>query len=75
MKYSTRTLGDMAAEFPLKFTIKVIIEYLPDGVLTDSPPMIYTNDPETAADQAVRERGWDRLPGFKPEDVWVDGGI
>jgi hypothetical protein len=71
VKYRSRTLDDMAAEFP----IKVIIEYRPDGVLADYAPMVYAKDPEAAADEPVRERGWDQRPGFRPTDVWVDGAM
>lgn len=73
MKYSTNNLSDL--ELPLQFTIMVIVEYRPKGVVTDYAPIVMTADPEAAADGIVRDRGWDKLPHYSPKDVWVDGGF
>ena len=75
MKYSSTNLHEPGVTLPLKFEIKVFVEYRPGGVRADHAPMVYTRDPEAAADEIVRTKGWDRLPGYEPSDVWVDGGI
>lgn len=74
MKYS----GNFQAQdipLPLRFPVKLIIEYRPGGVLVDYAPMMYHADPEAAADEVVRERGWDARPGYRPSDVWVNGAL
>jgi hypothetical protein len=73
MKYSTHTLDEI--ELPLAFRIKVTITYCPGGVAEDWAPVFYSADPESAADQVVKDKGWDLRPGYDPRDVWVDGGI
>ena len=75
MKYSSMTLQDLPSEYPLKFSVKVIVEYRPDGVLADSAPIAYHNDPEAYADEIVRTKGWDKLPSYTPAAVWVDVGL
>lgn len=75
MKYSSRNLIEPGVILPLPFPVKIIVEYCPGGVCVDSAPMIYAKDPEAAADEIVRTKGWDRLPGHTSSDVWVDGGL
>src|SRR5262249_17306582 len=75
MKFSSRNLHETGINLPLRFPTKVVVEYRPGGVLADYAPIIYTLDPEAYADACVREKGWDRLPGYKPSDVWVDGAF
>lgn len=75
MKYSSHNLHEPGIVLPLRFRVKVIVEYRPGGVLTDYAPMVYTNDPEGSADQIVKEKGWDWQAGYRPSDVWVDAGM
>lgn len=75
MKFSSINLHEPGLALPLRFPVKVIVEYRPAGVRADAAPMIYTKDPEAAADEVVRTRGWDRLVGYRPSDVWVDAGM
>jgi hypothetical protein len=72
VKYSSRNLKDPEITFPLAFPIKLSVEYCPGGVYTDSA-VVYSKDPESTADEIVRRKGWDRLAGYQPSDVWVDG--
>ena len=37
--------------------------------------VVASADPEAAADEIVREYGWDRRPDYRPSHVWVDGGL
>lgn len=73
MKYSSNNLQGVPLPLPCK--IKIGVEYRPGGVLKDYSPMVYTLDPEAAADEIVRSRGWDQFPGYQPADVWVDVGF
>lgn len=75
MKYSTTNLNEPGITLPLSFPMKLIIEYRPGGVLADFAPIMYSSDPERAADEIVKERGWDRLQNFQPTDVWIDGAF
>jgi hypothetical protein len=75
MKYSSRNLHEPGISLPLPFEVKVSVEYRPPGKAVECAPMIRTKDPEAAADEIIRARGWDRLPDYDPADVWVDGGI
>jgi hypothetical protein len=75
MKCSSRNLKDPGIVLPLPFPIKVIIEFRPGGKLIDHVPIFYSADPETAVDETVWAKGWDRHPGYLPSDIWVDGGI
>lgn len=75
MKYSSRNLHEPGISLPLHLEVKILVEYRPAGRLIGSTPMIFTKDPEAAADEVVRTKGWDQLPGYKPSDVWVDGGL
>lgn len=75
MKYRSINLHEPGLIFPLRFPVKVIVEYRPGGVLVDSASQLSTSDPEAAADEIVRSRGWDRRPGYQPSDVWVDAGM
>lgn len=72
MKYSSTNLNEPGIPIPLPWPTKLIVEYKPNGVLSDYAPMTYTTDPEAEADKIVKEKGWDLLPGFQPTDVWVD---
>lgn len=74
MKYSGN-LNDPDIALPLRFPVKLIIEYRPEGVLVDYAPIMYHADPEAAADEVVRARGWDGRPGYRPSDVWVNGAF
>lgn len=73
MRFSTINLNGPRVELPLRFPIKLNIEYRPYGTCQDVAPILDSNDPEKAAGAVVRERGWDRLPGYDPKDVWVNG--
>ncbi len=75
MKYSSRIFNDPALRFPLDFPVKIIVDYMPGGVLADYAPTFYSADPEPAVDAIVREKGWDKLPGYDPSDVWVSWGF
>jgi hypothetical protein len=75
MKYSSINLHEPGIALPLEFPVKVLVEYRSEGVLIDYAPLLYTNDPEAAADEIVRARSWDRRPGYKASDVWVDAGM
>jgi hypothetical protein len=75
MKFSSINLNEPGIELPLRFVIKVTVEYRPDGNCEDFAPVLYSDDPEQAAEAVVRERGWDKLPGYDPKDVWVNGGF
>lgn len=75
MKYSSINLHEPGLALPLRFPVKVIVEYRPGGVLVDAAPQLSTSDPEAAADEVVRARGWDQRPGYRPADVWVDAGM
>jgi hypothetical protein len=75
MKYSTRNLTEQEISFPLRFSLKLIVEYRPGGVLVDSAPVLYSSDPERAVDEIVQAKGWNCLQGYQPKDVWVDGGF
>jgi hypothetical protein len=75
MKYSSNNLHEPGITLPLKFKVKVLVEYRPAGRPIEFAPMVFTTDPEAAADEIVRTKGWDQLPDYKPSDVWVDGGI
>jgi hypothetical protein len=66
MKYSSRNLNEPGIERPLQFKIKIVVEFRPGGVLLDQLPVFYTDDPEGAVDEIVRERGWDRRPDYRP---------
>jgi hypothetical protein len=65
MKFSSRNLHESGITIPLPFATKIIVEYRPGGLLADYAPIIYSTDPEAAADAIVRERGWDRQPGYQ----------
>lgn len=75
MKYSSINLCEPGLTLPLPFPVKVIVEYRPGGVRVDSAPQIHTSDPEAAADEVVRARGWNERPDYRPSDVWVDAGM
>lgn len=75
MKYSSRSLNEPGLTFPLSFPIKIMVEYRPGGVYVDHAPMVMTTDPESATDEIVRTKGWDRYPHFLTSDVRVEGGI
>jgi hypothetical protein len=75
MKYSSMNLNEEGITLPLRFPIKLIVEYRPNGVLLDYASMFYSADPEGATDKIVRTKQWDQIPGFKPSDVWVDGAF
>jgi hypothetical protein len=75
MKFSSRNLHERGITLPLPCPTKIVVEYRPGGVLADYAPIIYTSDPEAYADAIVREKGWDRQPGYRPSDVWVDGAF
>jgi hypothetical protein len=72
MKYSTHNLQD--CRFPLQFPLKLIVEYRPNGVLVDFVDS-FTATEGSAVDEVVRRKGWSLRPGFKLEDVWVDGAF
>jgi hypothetical protein len=73
MKYSTRNLAD--APTPLPFPIKITVEFCPRGERVDFAPIFYSATPEADTDKIVVARGWDSHPDYKPEYVWVDGGL
>ncbi len=75
MKYSSRNLNDPGVRLPLPAPVKIIVDYLPGGVVADHAPVFYSADPEPHVDAIVRAKGWDARPGFDPADVWVDGGL
>jgi hypothetical protein len=75
MKFSTLNLNEPGVELAMRFPIKLTVEYRPNGICEDYVPVLYSNDPEQAAEAVVRARGWYRLPGYDPRDVWVNGCI
>jgi hypothetical protein len=75
VKYSSRSFNDPAIRFPLHFPLKIIVDYMPGGVLVDYAPLFYSADPEPEVDVIVKERGWDKRPGYDPADVWVNWGF
>jgi hypothetical protein len=75
MRYSSKNLNEPGIILPLRFEIKVIVEFRPGGILVDHVPVFYTKDPEAAVNDLVHERGWDRRPDYKHSDVWVDGAF
>lgn len=74
MKYSTRNLNEDGLTLPLPFPVKVIVEYKPGGVSRDLV-VVYSANPERAADETVLSRGWDKEEGYDPRNVWVDGAV
>jgi hypothetical protein len=65
----------MGVHLPLRFPVKLVIEYRPNGVVVDHSPIIVSDDPEAALDEVVRAIGWERHPNFLHPDVWVDGAL
>jgi hypothetical protein len=57
MKYSSRNLYEPRITLPLKFKVKVLVEYRPVGRPIEYAPMVFTTDPEAAADEIVRTKG------------------
>ncbi len=69
MKYSSRNLNEPEISLPLRFEMRVIVQFRPGGILVDHVPVFCTKDPEGAVDQIVRERGWDQRAAYEPSNI------
>lgn len=68
MKYSTHNFQD--CPFPLRFPVRLHVEYRPGGVLSDYAH--FDAKDESAVDEIICLMGWPLRDGFSYQDVWVD---